>query len=52
MYVATLKNLPDAIIETAKSKSVLRRRCVQIHKLNLDAFQIEEVPDASNVRSK
>ena len=47
MYVATLKNLPDAVIDTANSKSVLRRRCVQIHKLNLDAIQIEEVPDAT-----
>ena len=51
MYVATLKNLPEAIIDSAKSKAELRRRCVQIHKLNLDAIQIEEVPDA-NDRSK
>lgn len=43
MFRAFLKNLPDAVIDTAKSKAELKRRCVQIHKLNLDAIQIEEV---------
>ena len=48
MYVASLKNIPDSVIDCAKTKAELRRRCVQIHKLNLDAIQIEEVPDASD----
>ena len=51
MYVASFKNLPDSVIDCADSKAELRRRCVQIHKLNLNVIQIEEVPDA-NGRTK
>lgn len=43
MFRAVLKKLPDAVIDTAKSKAELKRRCVQIHKFNLDDIQIEEV---------
>lgn len=43
MYVASLRNLPDSVIDCAKSKAELKRRCVQIHKLNLNVIDIREV---------